>query len=80
MRSATTADSSDSIAPSIATVTAGDSSVSISSGRKSGTWKCGSPDGMPPNREPIVATSSCSASAAAVPANSATMYAGTRLT
>jgi hypothetical protein len=37
MRSATTADISDSIAPSIATVSAGDSSGSISDGRKSGS-------------------------------------------
>ena len=39
--------------------------------RGSGTR--GRPDGMPPNREPIVATSSCSSAAAMVPANSATM-------
>ena len=33
----------------------------------------GKPEGMPPNREPIVATSSCSTAAARVPANNATM-------
>ena len=73
MRSATTADNNDSIAPSMATVTAGDSSVSISSGRKSGILNAGSPDGMPPNRDPIVDTSSCSTAAPMVPANNATM-------
>ena len=43
MRSATTAESSDSIAPSMATVSAGDRSVSTRSGRKVGTRKLGSP-------------------------------------
>lgn len=73
MRSATTADSSDSIAPSIATVNAGESKVRIRPGRNVGTWKCGRPDGMPPKRDPTVSTSSPSTIAAAVPAKSATM-------
>ena len=73
MRSATTADISDSIAPSIATVNVGASSVRISSGRNTGMWTSGRPAGMPPNREPIVATGSCSTLAATVPPTSATM-------
>ena len=59
IRSATTADISDSIAPSIATVSVGDSSDRIRSGRNRGMCTCGRPDGMPPNREPIVSTGSC---------------------
>jgi hypothetical protein len=43
MRSATTADSSDSIAPSIATVIAEPSKGVISSGRNCGTWSGGHP-------------------------------------
>jgi len=58
MRSATTADISDSIAPSIATVKVGDSSVSIRSGRNCGTLSAGSPEGSPPKRLPIVSTGS----------------------
>jgi hypothetical protein len=68
------------MAPSIATVNAGDSNVRINSGRKSGMCSSGKPDGIPPNREPMVATSSPKAIAATVPAKSATMYAGTRFT
>ena len=56
IRSATTADSSDSIAPSIATVSVGDSSVRIRSGRKRGNVHSGRPDGMPPKRVPIVSS------------------------
>ena len=51
MRSATTADISDSMAPSMATVIAGDRSFSIRSGRNCGTCRCGMPPGMPPNRD-----------------------------
>ena len=50
IRSATTADRRDSIAPSIVTVSAGESSVKIRSGRKCGTEKRGSALGMPPKR------------------------------
>ena len=56
MRSATTADISDSIAPSMATVSVGDSSVSIRSARNLGKWISGRPLGIPPNRDPIVST------------------------
>ncbi len=56
MPSATTADSSDSMAPSIAIVNAG----SISSIRRvavtSGKWKDGKPCGIPPKALPMVAT------------------------
>jgi hypothetical protein len=77
-RSATTADISDSIAPSIATVSVGDSSVRIRSGRKRGMWNAGRPDGMPPNRVPIVSTPRWAALTITVPATRATTYPGTR--
>ena len=73
MRSATTADINDSIAPSIATVNVGAMSVRIRSGRNDGTCTAGRPAGMPPNRDPIVATGSCNTLAATVPPRSATM-------
>src|SRR5260221_5519749 len=50
----TTAENNDSIAPSIATVIAGDSRCSNSWGWSLGTAKCGDPLGIPPNRGPIV--------------------------
>ena len=58
IRSATTAESSDSIAPSIATVSAGDSSVRTRSGLNAGICSAGRPLGTPPNRVPIVSTGS----------------------
>ncbi len=73
MRSATTAESSDSIAPSIATVTAGEIRLRIRAGRNCGIWSSGRPEGMPPKREPMVATSRSASIATAVPPNSATM-------
>jgi hypothetical protein len=78
IRSATTADSSDSIAPSIAIVTVGDTSVRIRSGRKRGICTAGSPAGIPPNRLPIVSTGNPASAATAVPPTRATMYPGTR--
>ena len=82
MRSETTADISDSMAPSIATVIAGESSAIIAcsvSWLKWGGVKCGIPRGMPPKRVPMVSTSSFSRIDSAVPANNAMMVPGTRL-
>ena len=73
MRSATTADSSDSIAPSMAIVSVGESSVRMRSARNRGTWMSGRPAGMPPKRMPIVSSGSPAAATTAVPATSATM-------
>ncbi len=56
MPSATTADSSDSIAPSIAIVNAGPISSSTRGSVISGIERFGRPRGMPPNSVPIVAT------------------------
>ena len=53
MPSATTADRSDSMAPSNPTVIAGDSSVGINETWKAGIAKWGRPLGMPPKRLPI---------------------------
>jgi len=58
MRSETTADMSDSIAPSMATVKAGPSRPWIKSVRNLGITRCGSPLGIPPKRVPIVSTGS----------------------
>ena len=55
-RSATTADISDSMAPSMAIVSAGEISPTIRSALNLGTCMAGRPDGMPPNRVPIVST------------------------
>ena len=79
MRSATIADISDSIAPSIATVTAGMIRPPMSSGRKAGRWIAGRPLGMPPKRVPMVSTSRPSAATAAVPRHSATIEPGMRV-
>ena len=73
MRSETTADISDSIAPSMATVMAGEMSGRSRSTRKCGITSLGNPDGMPPKRVPMVSTGSLNATTAAVPANRATM-------
>ena len=80
MRSETTADMSDSIAPSMATVIAGEISGRSKSKRNCGILIPGKPEGMPPKRVPIVSTGSFSKTTSAVPANSATMYPGTRFT
>ncbi len=78
IRSATTADINDSMAPSIATVMAGEISCRIRSGRKAGTCRLGSPPGIPPNRLPIVSTGRPASTAATVPPSSATSVGGTR--
>ena len=78
MRSATTADSSDSIAPSSAIVTASGTSPGSSSGRNAGTCSSGRPVGMPPKRLPMVSTGRPSSQAARVPPSSATTAGGTR--
>ncbi len=56
MPSATTADSSDSIAPSSAIVKAGPTSDSTLAMSSDGSDKLGSDRGMPPKAEPMVAT------------------------
>jgi hypothetical protein len=78
MRSATTAESNDSIAPSMATVSAGDNSVRTSCGLKAGIRSSGRPAGTAPNREPIVSTGSPVAATASEPASSAMMLPGMR--
>ncbi len=80
MRSATTADIRDSIAPSMATVTAGEISVRTSDGWNAGTLNAGSPDGTPPKREATVSTGSWIVHAAAVPISMPTRVPGTALT
>ena len=54
------------------------SSGRIRSARKIGMCRSGRPDGMPPNREPIVSTGSVKTATAAVPPDSATIWPGTR--
>jgi hypothetical protein len=66
MRSETTADISDSMAPSMAIVTAGDSRCSSRLGFGAGTERCGNPLGMPPNCVPIVSMGMCKKATAAV--------------
>ena len=73
MRSETTADISDSMAPSMATVMAGEMSGRSRSTRKCGMINLGNPEGMPPKRVPMVSTGSLKTTTAAVPANRATM-------
>ncbi len=63
MPSATTADSRDSMAPSIAIVNAGPISVMTWVSDRSGAVKDGRPRGIPPNAEPMVATPSRSSTA-----------------
>src|SRR5258708_16376363 len=79
MRSETTADMRDSIAPSMATVRAGPSKAWIRSARNLGITKCGKPTGIPPKREPMVSTGSLKSTTAAVPNRKATMAPGMRL-
>jgi hypothetical protein len=61
IRSATTADINDSIAPSIVIVSTDESRPGTRSRRSTGTSKCGRPDGIPPKRVPTVSTGRCSA-------------------
>ena len=71
IRSATTADISDSIAPSMATVMAGRTKSGIRWGSNRGMAGIGRPEGMPPKREPMVSTARPSATTASVPPPSA---------
>jgi hypothetical protein len=73
IRSATTADISDSSAPSIATVSAGWKSTPTSSSLNRGSVRVGHPAGMPPNFVPMVSTGSRNKATMAVPASRATM-------
>src|ERR1700722_8284246 len=67
MRSETTADIKDSIAPSIAIVMAGEIRGRIRSRRNCGILRVGNRDGIPQNRVQIVATGSLKTTTAAVP-------------
>ena len=64
MLSATTADSSDSIAPNSANASASGSIVTRKSSETCGSDGSGKVRGMPPNLEPIVSTGNCSSTAA----------------
>jgi hypothetical protein len=79
VRSATTADISDSIAPSIAMVTAGESRCNNRLGFNVGTARCGNPLGMPPNRAPIVSTGIWNNATAAVAPKHTRIAPGIRL-
>src|SRR5229473_8120586 len=79
MRSETTADMSDSIAPSIATVNAGPSSPCTRLACQVGITKCGNPLGIPPNRVPIVSTGNLKRKTATVAPSMATIGPGMRL-
>src|SRR6185369_9906532 len=78
MRSDTTADISDSIAPSIATVNAGPSSPCTSPACHRGITRWGKPFGIPPNLDPIVSTGILRRYAATVTPNIATIGPGMR--
>lgn len=78
MRSATTADMSDSIAPSIATVMAGRRSVGMRDASNAGRAITGSPDGIPPNRVPMVSAPMPVSITKAVPPTRARIVPGTR--
>ncbi|MCY1356561.1 hypothetical protein D9M69_430180 [compost metagenome] len=79
MPSATTADSSDSIAPSMAMVKAGPASSIMRASEISGSDGAGNPRGRPPKALPMVATPSKRNSACtAVATTSATSGPGTR--
>jgi hypothetical protein len=76
-RWATTADISDSIAPSIAIVNAGASSVRIRLGRNAGICSAGRPLGMPWKRVSMVSTSVPKVATISVPSASARIVPGT---
>ena len=80
MRSATTADISDSIAPSMATVIAGEINPWTMFQWNCGMCRWGGPEGMPPKRVPMVSTGNLNSTTAIVPSTRATMYPGSRLT
>ena len=77
IRSATTADISDSMPPSMATVNAEGSSDSSRSARKAGIRSCGSPPGMPSNRDSMVSTGMPNTADRSVPPSSTTIVPGT---
>ena len=79
MRSDTTADISDSIAPSMATVKAGPSRPWTRLACHCGIAKCGSPLGIPPKRVPMVSTGNLSRNAATVAPSMAMIAPGIRL-
>ncbi len=60
----------------VATVIAGESSVKMSDGRNSGTWKSGRPDGTAPKRDATVSTGSPASQATAVPTTRPTTVPG----
>jgi hypothetical protein len=57
----------------MATVNVGASSVRMRPGRNAGIWHVRQAGGMPPKRDPMVATGSCQHAGATVPPMSATM-------
>src|SRR6266480_6042844 len=79
MRSETTADISDSIAPSIATVKAGPRRLWTNPACQRGIARCGKPLGIPPKRVPTVSTGSLRKYAATVAPSIATIGPGMRL-
>ena len=79
MPSATTAESNDSMAPSIAIVKAGPISMMIWENERSGMANDGSPGAMPPKALPMVATPGiCNTACSAVAMTIATSGPGTR--
>ena len=78
MPSATRAHSSDSMAPSSASVMMGISRKRADSQLKLGSVKAGSAAGMPPKRLPMVSTGRLNAATAAVASTSAMIEPGTR--
>ena len=77
--SATRAHSSDSMAPSSASVMVGISRKRADSQLKLGSWNAGSAAGMPPNLLPMVSTGSLNTPTTSVATTSATMEPGTVL-
>ncbi len=75
--SATRAHSSDSIAPSMASVSVGKTSCLALSQLKGGSCRSGRLCGMPPNLLPMVSTGRCSTAVASVASTSTTMVPGT---
>ena len=81
MRSATTADNSDSIAPSMATVKAGGEQRARSCpGGTAAARMTASPLGMPPKRVPMVSTGNLQRPTSAVPRQARRYEPGTRCT
>ena len=76
MPSATRAHNSDSMAPRMASVSAGMNRKRAVSQSMAGSTKAGSSAGMPPKRLPMVSTGSCSVVTITLPRISATMEPG----